>query len=69
MDMYERMQTYALVVSRLRADAIESTCERMLTTPDSPGVMVGLNAAWLDPRVPFGEIWYVEACADMDRSQ
>lgn len=51
-----------------RSEALEEMCERMLTTPDSPGISVqttwgpGYGCATitrLNPDVPFGEIHYL----------
>jgi len=49
---------------RAQAEAVERLCEIMITTPDSPGIMVEGERAWLDQRVPFGEIWDVSACGE-----
>lgn len=57
-------------LAKRERDALEAMCERMLTTPGSPGISVQRTFNFrenyvcdvitkLDPAVPFGEIHYL----------
>lgn len=49
-------------IARQRADALETVCEKAIQGGEF-GVMVDYNVgAWVDPRVPYGNIWDVTAC-------
>ena len=49
-------------IARARYQAVETACEKALQGGEF-GVMVDYNlGAWVDPRVPYGELWDVTAC-------
>lgn len=60
-ELGELIQAHVTALSRARADALETACERAIQQGRS-GVMVESGSAWVDERVPYGEIWDVTAC-------
>lgn len=54
---------YQVVLARLRARAevVERACEAAVQSGEH-GVMVDGERAWVDARVPYGELWDVTAC-------
>jgi hypothetical protein len=70
-DMREVIDQMVRLAAQREGDAIEHMCEIMLTTPNSPGVLVQrtfltkdrifscYTVARLDAAVPFGQIYYL----------
>lgn len=72
MDYRSELQKYVTMHSEREAALIEEMCERMLTTPDSPGISVQriwhgfsweeptcTTEVWLNREIPFGTIAYL----------
>lgn len=70
-DMRDSIDKMVRLAAQREGDAIERMCEIMLTTPDSPGILVQrtfltkdrifscYTVARLDSSVPFGQIYYL----------
>lgn len=60
--IWDAVDQHVRALAWARHQAVETACEKALQSGEF-GVMVDYNrGAWVDPRVPYGQIWDVTAC-------
>jgi hypothetical protein len=61
-EIHDLIAGHIAVAARKQMQAVETACETALQGGEF-GVMVDYNlGAWVDPRVPYGQLWDVTAC-------